>query len=354
MFMSKKNTVIALMVMPALVAGIASCNRKAEAETAVTDTVFWQKRRKIPVREYPKQEVGIDPNAPAPVYYSIPHLGNADGHPLELELTFSTVSDTVFGNYIEEYDPWGGMGHSLSGKISNGTYNLKVDNYGDLVGYLKLTGSGKGYTVDGTYKCTDRPRAKQITAAPALNVDQNPQLHYTFKLNARPLTTQDLDLPVAALKPYSILNEITVYSPDSTPLQILGFEETIIEGNSIITLKDFNFDGYLDMAVQVRYPTMPKGDWGNIYFLYNSQSGLFTKSETLSHYDWFNVYYGPKQLLHGYADGNRNDSEDTYVWHNDSLLRIARVYTLTDDRKIYHEEYTVQNGKSILTKEYTE
>lgn len=352
--MINKDIKIALLAVPALVAGIASCNRAADAQTAGTDTFFWQKRRKIPVKEYHQEKLGINPNAAAPVYYSIPYLGTVDGQPLELDLTFSTVSDTVFGSYIDKYDSWGSMGHSLNGMFSNGVYHLEVDNYRGPLGYLKLAGSGKGYAVGGTYKCNDKPRAKELTAVPAFDVDQNPQLHYTFKLNARPLTTQDLDLPPAALKPYSILNEITIYTQDNMPLQVLGFEESIIKGNSIITLKDFNFDGYLDLAVEERYPTMPKGDWGNIYFLYNRQSGLFEKSDALSYHSWFDVYYGRKELLHGDADGSGNGSEDTYKWHNDTLLRVARVYTLMDDRKIYHEEYTVQNGESILTKEYTE
>jgi hypothetical protein len=325
-----------------------SCKKDNEVLATATDTV-------MPVTDTIAAEnvITAQPdssgNKTVSVMYVIPYLGTANGAPIEIDLAYTTAGDTIFGNYLERYTDWGEIGLYLSGRYVNGKYALTVKDYNKPLSNLQL--SGTATALSGTYRPAGKGKTKSIQVKPAVSIAANPQINYKYRLITQE-PTEDDELPSGG-NTYLVLKAIEIRNSSGKHLQTLDFE-SYITGDKVITLSDYNFDGYLDMSVEVRYPLLAKGDWGNFFYLYNPASGLFEKSDALEDFRVINVYYGKKEILRGDADGSGNESNIIYKWFNDKLLMVKKVYTAQDDPKTHYEEYTVQNGKSILIKEYSE
>jgi len=344
MIKNSLNNTIKHLLIPALMAGLVSCNKAAkEVEVPQQDTLTSE--MVLP----DAHDAETDNDTFESVAYTIPYLGTADGSAIELNITQSTVTDTVYGNYLDKYSEWGELGHDLNGKVSDGIYNFTVNAYSSTPGTLMLKQNGTALT--GTFKSGKGGNAQKINLSPAINIAANPQLKYGYRLTTAPPIAAD-DLPEGSDN-YRILTAVEVYKGKEL-LQTLEFEREAISQDNVISLADYNFDGYLDLLVEVRYPMLAKGDWGTVFYLYNPQSGRFEKSEELNNFRVLNMYYGKKEILYGEADGSGNESNTAYKWFKDTLLKVNKVYIIEESPKTYHQEYTVQNGKSILTKEYTE
>jgi hypothetical protein len=330
----------ATLLLPALAAGIfGSCKNEARPSAAPKrDTIALKTATPIKQAEYKNDRF-------AEFTYTIPYLGIVDDEPVELQLTH-TATDTLYGNYIWKYDDWGNMGYYLEGKVTNGSFVLRGEDNIDPKPTFNFKMNDE--VLKGTLLLNGKKQ--DISLIPAISIAQNPQLDFKYRLVAgRP--TQEDDFPVTDNN-YKVLTQIKIYKGDEL-LQTLYFDRPAIANDRVLSFRDYNFDGYLDLAVEIRYPGAIKYGLSMLMYLYDKEKGIFVENRSLNYYGIVHMYYGREEIFNGDADGS-NESNETLKWFNDTLLMVKRVYHIMDDPAEYHQEYSIENETSTLTKEYTE
>ena len=345
------NKIINAIMMVIVMAGICiSCKKVINSDTTITrieDTVpDKEDGNEESYAEGQYENDNFDTFITSSASYSIAYLGTINSKPVEMNLVFNMINDSVSGNFFKDEGRLT-YGPTIEGIVSKSGYVLRTDDYSGNVGHLKLKEQN---ILTGTWQPEGKTENEAAMLKPLQDIRENRQIDYIYKIVT---TSPDKD-EVPELSKDKKLEQVIIYDSKKKYLQTLNFKDQFIYNEQkFLTLKDYNFDGYLDLDVEVHYPFAIKDETDHIFYLYSQESKMFIENKELSDLHWVKAYYSKKEIESSDADGSGNEFTNTYQWVENNLLLTSEIRSVEGDEKTYYKEYTIQNGKSILTKEYS-
>lgn len=285
--------------------------------------------------------------------YSIAYLGTVNNEPVEMNIIYSTENDSVWGGYFSDRvdGSYGDYSHDIQGVAPMPGYSLGIDNYEGPKARFNLSADGHG-NLEGNHQLAGSNEKTPVSLTAQQDVRQsNTQIEYNYRVG---IVKQERDRDDPPGDPFNRLREVVIFDADKKHLQTIRFDEAYVDDTkSFATLRDMNFDGYLDLDIEQNWPLAIKDGTSHSFYLYNPDTGRFDESSILNGLHWAHAYYSRREIETGDANGNGYDYTGSYQWMDNKLYLVREKIMQPEDDKIHYKEYTVQNGKSIVTREYT-
>lgn len=225
-------------------------------------------------------------------------------------------------------------------------FDKKKNNY-EFTGYF--SGKMENWAISGIWTDPGFTKVYPFTLKPRAQY-----LHrdLSFNANFANITVDDnYDNNVDYGKYFLHLTKINITDEAGNIKQTIRFNDVYVDKDkNPMRLEDLNFDGYLDLVVEERYPGVAKGDWGQIYYLYNPKSDSFDYNEELNALGILDVDPIKNTLTATTADGRGNETYDTYVYDSGKYLIIRHEALHEDSDKLYYIDYKIVNGQSVEQK----
>ncbi|MDH6310553.1 hypothetical protein M2451_003357 [Dysgonomonas sp. PFB1-18] len=279
---------------------------------------------------------------------TVPFSGFVDKYPIEMTLEiYPSQNGYVSGMY--KYAKSKSKNYlSLEGNIApSGNIKLEESYYDPKADGFRVSGyfSGSidnGYNISGNWADSAATKSLQLALTPKLK-----EFHNGFRFEL--VTTSDFDDDDVDKIYYSLLTDVIIRNTDGKEIQTLtGIDRYVQKDNEAddIELADYNFDGYPDIAVYYAFPGRTKYDWGQLYFLYNPQTGKFERNLELERYERVSVNYFDYTLGVSFADGSGNESDYSYIYQDGHYYLIKEDHQ-TEEGKSTIINYEVKGGKSV-------
>ena len=293
------------------------------------------------IKEHVNEEYSTNDDAhftDVPVTYHYIFKGKIDGkYAFSMSLTVDSTS--VSGQY--QYANSKDYGMSLSGSIQNNDIKLEETLYIPEKQKSETTGffEGKFYPaegkVSGTWFSANRGKSYPFEMNNYYGVNY-PQ--FSFKSD---IQGDDID---------KTLNTLVIYDKNGKiqTIENIGAKPTY---NGLI-MQDFNFDGYLDIALMemlgMRFTPY-------IYFAYNPNNKQFEKMELSGDIDSKSFDYENKIMTSGWYYGSDRYGNSSYKYNNGKFYEISSLqHEENDDTGEYTEtttNYKIINGESVVDSE---
>lgn len=279
---------------------------------------------------------------------TVPFSGFVDKYPVEMTLEiYPSQNGYVSGMY--KYAKSKSKSYlSLEGNItSSGNIKLEESYYDHKADGFKVSGYFSGsidnrYNISGNWADSAAIKSFQLTLTPKLK-EFHDDLRFEL-VTAADFTDDDVDKTY-----YSLLTDVIIKNKDGKVMQTLTGLDRYIQKDSEaddIELADYNFDGYPDIAVYYAFPGRIKYDWGQLYFLYNPQTGKFERNQELERHERVSVNYFDYTVGVSFADGSGNESDYSYIYQDGHYYLIKEDHQ-TEDGDSTVITYEVKEGKSV-------
>lgn len=282
--------------------------------------------------------------------------GTVGNYPIEMSLQLNNYSDSVSGTYY--YIKSGKENYIyLSGTLKDGdlvltesTYNVKKRKFEDT-GYFRLAYVGQTIlngswqkdrkTADPAKMLTTKLKSREL-------LDSFNPLGFDFIMSKNKANYENITENAAR---YFTLLSLRINVNKSSRWILSDFDKYDLVKDEV-ELEDVNFDGYLDIKVPIYFPDMAKNDYSYVYFIHDTKTKGFRKSERLNELGVVSFDPVKKEVEKMDADGSGNEGTAYYKWFNGKLLITKEIRVYEDDTYVHYDEYKIENGKSVKAKSY--
>ncbi|WP_447642379.1 MULTISPECIES: XAC2610-related protein [Chitinophagaceae] len=281
------------------------------------------------------------------------YSGTIGTYPVQVKIQQFVEKDSISGSYYyirngKENDM------SLTGSVKNNEweileyeYSRKLDksiNTGAFA--LRIDSAG---SLNGTWTGANK-KLLPVTLKGYLNSWVDTILSWKFQPRYYRKKAENAG---GVMQDYWAINRINITTGNGKLVQTLsGFDEIVDDRSGVLEFEDCNFDGYPDLKLVVNYPEQVKEDWSFLYFLFNPISRTFVSNKALDNLGILSFDPGAKKIYHYSADGSGNETQSDYKWFGDKFFIVREEKTYENKPGIYITEYTIQEGKSVVLKEY--
>lgn len=281
------------------------------------------------------------------------YTGTIGSYPIELKFEQELNNDTISGSYY--YKKNGADDHMyLKGTLKNGRLKMSESVYSRKLEKDINTGNFS-LNIETVGDITGEWTSKTGNVLPVklksyLNAGSDSITQWQYKPHFYKKKERNAG---GSIEDFWAVNTIDILNKEGKIIQKLtGFNEIIDEDSEILKLEDLNFDGYLDLKFEVYYPPSAKGNWTYLYFIFDPLLNKFISNHYMNDIGILSFDPESKTFSHSTADGSGNESESIYKWLGKKFFLIKTEKMYEDKEGIFITEYKVQNGKSVLLKEY--